>query len=121
MARNAQCAAAVGITQAVFQQIIEQLHQAVRIAEDHGAVRQRQLYFQIATGKAFAECTGGHFQNINHINGRFLIGQRPFVRHRKLMQIVHQLGQRSHFRLQRGDGLRRKLTHTVLNRLQLTA
>ncbi len=37
------------------------------------------------------------------------------------MQIVHQFSKRADFGLQRGDGFRRKLPHTVLNRLQLTA
>ena len=37
------------------------------------------------------------------------------------MEIVHQLGERAHLRLQRGHRFRRKLTHAVLNGFQLAA
>ncbi|MNE21455.1 hypothetical protein D3C80_1146190 [compost metagenome] len=50
-----------------------------------------------------------------------MIGQRAFVGHRQLVQIVHQLGERAHFRLQRRHRFRRKLTYAVLNRFQFAA
>jgi hypothetical protein len=50
-----QPAAAVGVAQAVFQQVIEQLHQPVFVAKHHRAVRQGEVDFQVAAGKAFAE------------------------------------------------------------------
>ncbi len=38
-----QATAAVGVAQTVFQQIIKQLHQAIRVAEDGHAIRQRVM------------------------------------------------------------------------------
>ncbi|STU92704.1 Uncharacterised protein [Klebsiella pneumoniae subsp. ozaenae] len=40
---DVQAAAAVGIAQAVLQQIVEELHQAVAVAEDHRLLRERHL------------------------------------------------------------------------------
>ena len=37
------------------------------------------------------------------------------------MQIVHQLGERTHFSLQRGNGVRGELAYAILNGLQFTA
>ena len=37
------------------------------------------------------------------------------------MEIVHELGERAHLRLQRGHRFWRKLAHAVLNGLQLAA
>ncbi|MNZ87623.1 hypothetical protein D3C78_1064870 [compost metagenome] len=67
-AGNVQRAAAVGVAQAVFEQIIEQLHQPVRVTKYDGAIRQRQVDVQVAAGEAFAERTGGDFQNIDHVH-----------------------------------------------------
>ena len=116
-----QRAAAVGVAEAVLQQIIEQLHQAISVAKYHRAVRQRKVNFQVTAGEALAECAGHNFKDIDHVDWGFLVGQGAFVGHGKLMQIVHQLGQRADFRLKRGHGLGGELPHAVLNRLQLAA
>ena len=100
-----QRAAAVGVAEAVLQQIIEQLHQAISVAEHHRTVRQRKVDFQVTAGEALAECAGHDFKDIDHIDRCFLVSRGAFVGHGKLMQIVHQFGQRTDFRLKRGHRL----------------
>ena len=120
-AGNQQPAAAVGIAQAVFQQVVEQLHQPIFVAKHHRAVRQGEVDFQVATGKAFAEGAARHLQHVNDVYGRLLVGQCAFVGHGELVEIVHQLGERAHLRLQGSHRFGRKLAHAVLNGLELAA
>lgn len=72
-----QPAAAVGVAEAVLQQIIEQLHQAISVAEYHRAVRQREVDFQVTAGEAFAERAGHDFKDIDHVDWGFLVGGAP--------------------------------------------
>ena len=97
------------------------MHQPVFVAKHHRAVRQGEVDFQVAAGKALAEGAARYFQHVNDVYGRLLVGQRAFIGHGELVEIVHQLGERAHLRLQRGHRFRRKLAHAVLNGFELAA
>ena len=94
-----QAAAAVGIAQAVFQQIVKELHQAVAVAEDHRLLRERHLDAQLPAGEALAKGTCSHLQQGDDIQRGFLVGQRSLIGHRQMMEIVYQLGEGGHFSL----------------------
>ena len=79
------------------------------------------MYRQSTAGKAFTKCATCHFQQRDEIQRCFLVGQRAFIGHGELMQIVHQLGERTDFSLQRGNGVRGELAYAILNGLQFTA
>ena len=78
-AGDVQSATAVGVSQAVLQQVVEELHQTIFIAKHHRAVRQGEVNGQVAAGKTFAESPADNLQNVDHVHRCFLIGQRPFV------------------------------------------
>ncbi len=125
MHADAQRAAGIGVAQRILQQILHQLAQALRIALDGRIARRPRRQVELQGNALFHQARGeplrGAAHGVGQVDRLHVESQRAHVGQRQLVQIVDQLGQRPHLRLQRGERRGRERAHAVLERFQLAA
>src|SRR5690606_22417299 len=103
------------VVQTVLQQIQEQLVQALWITKDGGIYGgQLRGKFQPGVFKTRLHHHDQFLQQFQQVTGLFTVGQCPNICQRKIIKIIHQIGQATRLLLQASQCLLIEGAHTIL-------